>query len=127
MLSPREREVLRLLADGLVNSQISRGLLISESTTKTHVANLYEKLGAGNRTQAVLAGRRLGLIGDDDGGALVPATPQPKPPTLPPRGVALTPPLPAPVDGEDDWPRAAADRFRPSAPRQPSGRDHGLG
>ncbi len=61
-LSPREREVLELLVDGLAISQISRRLFISESTAKTHVANIYEKLGAGNRAQAVMAAVRLGLV-----------------------------------------------------------------
>jgi DNA-binding NarL/FixJ family response regulator len=61
-LSPREREVLELLVDGLAISQIARRLFISESTAKTHVANIYEKLGAGNRAQAVMAAVRLGLV-----------------------------------------------------------------
>lgn len=61
-LSPREREVLELLVDGLAISQIARRLYISESTAKTHVANIYEKLGAGNRAQAVMAAVRLGLV-----------------------------------------------------------------
>jgi DNA-binding NarL/FixJ family response regulator len=63
-LSPREREVLELLVDGLAISQIARRLFISESTAKTHVANIYEKLGAGNRAQAVMAAVRLGLVPD---------------------------------------------------------------
>ena len=63
-LSPREREVLDLLVDGLAISQIARRLFISESTAKTHVANIYEKLGAGNRAQAVMAAVRLGLVSD---------------------------------------------------------------
>ncbi len=61
-LSPREKEVLQLLVDGLAISQIARRLYISESTAKTHVANIYEKLGAGNRAQAVMAAVRLGLV-----------------------------------------------------------------
>jgi len=63
-LSPREREVLDHLVDGLAIGQISRRLFISESTTKTHVAKIYEKLGAGNRAQAVMAAVRLGLVKD---------------------------------------------------------------
>ena len=63
-LSPREREVLDLLVDGLAIAQIARRLYISESTAKTHVANIYEKLGAGNRAQAVMAAVRLGLVDD---------------------------------------------------------------
>jgi len=65
-LSPREREVLGLLADGLGVAQISRKLFISESTTKTHISKLYEKLGAGNRAQAIMAALRLGLIAPPD-------------------------------------------------------------
>jgi DNA-binding NarL/FixJ family response regulator len=61
-LSPREREVLGLLADGLGVAQISRQLYISESTTKTHISKLYEKLGAGNRAQALMTALRLGLL-----------------------------------------------------------------
>jgi DNA-binding NarL/FixJ family response regulator len=67
-LSPREREVLQLLADGLGVSQISRQLFISDSTTKTHISKLYDKLGAGNRAQALMTALRLGLLEapDDD-------------------------------------------------------------
>lgn len=61
-LSPREREVLTLLADGLGVAAISKQLFISESTTKTHISKVYEKLGAGNRAQALMTAMRLGLI-----------------------------------------------------------------
>jgi DNA-binding NarL/FixJ family response regulator len=61
-LSPREREVLNLLAEGLGVSAISKQLYISESTTKTHISKLYEKLGAANRAQALMTAMRLGLI-----------------------------------------------------------------
>ena len=61
-ISPREREVLGLLADGLAVSQIARKLFISESTAKTHISKLYEKLGAGNRAQAIMSAMRMGLI-----------------------------------------------------------------
>lgn len=61
-LSPREREVLQLLADGLGVAQISRRLFISESTTKTHISKLYEKLGAGNRAQAIMTALKQGLL-----------------------------------------------------------------
>lgn len=61
-ISPREREVLGLLADGLAVAQIARTLYISESTAKTHISKLYEKLGAGNRAQAIMAAMRMGLI-----------------------------------------------------------------
>ncbi len=61
-LSPREREVLGLLADGLGVAAISKKLFISESTTKTHISKVYEKLGAANRAQALMTAMRLGLI-----------------------------------------------------------------
>ena len=61
-LSPREREVLQLLADGLGVAQISRQLFISDSTTKTHISHLYDKLGAGNRAQALMAALKQGLL-----------------------------------------------------------------
>jgi len=61
-VSPREREVLGLLADGLAVAQIARALYISESTAKTHISKLYEKLGAGNRAQAIMSAMRMGLI-----------------------------------------------------------------
>jgi len=61
-LSPREREVLGLLAEGLGVAAISKQLFISESTTKTHISKVYEKLGACNRAQALMTAMRLGLI-----------------------------------------------------------------
>ncbi len=63
-LSPREAEVLGLLADGLSVAQISRQLYISDSTTKTHISKLYDKLGAANRAQALMTALRLGLLKD---------------------------------------------------------------
>ncbi len=61
-LTRREREVLDLLAEGLGVSSIARKLYISESTTKTHVSKLYDKLGAINRAQAIMAAVRAGLL-----------------------------------------------------------------
>ncbi|MCZ4499598.1 MAG: two component transcriptional regulator, LuxR family [Marmoricola sp.] len=61
-LSDRERQVLVLLADGLGVATIAGNLYISESTAKTHIAKVYEKLGAGNRAQALVAAMRMGLI-----------------------------------------------------------------
>ena len=53
-----------------VLAQIARRLYISESTAKTHVAKIYEKLGAGNRAQAVMAAVRLGLVPAEKAGPL---------------------------------------------------------
>jgi DNA-binding NarL/FixJ family response regulator len=61
-LSPREREVLALLADGLGVAQIAKTLFISESTAKTHISKLYDKLGAANRAQALMTAIRRGLL-----------------------------------------------------------------
>jgi len=61
-LSDRERQVLDLLADGLGVAAIAAKLYISESTAKTHIAKVYEKLGAANRAQALVAAMRAGLI-----------------------------------------------------------------
>ena len=61
-LSRRELEVLDHLVNGLAVGQIARRLFISQSTAKTHVANIYAKLGAGNRAQAVVTAIRLGLV-----------------------------------------------------------------
>ncbi len=61
-LSPREKQVLELLADGLGVAAIAKQLFISESTAKTHISKVYEKLGAANRAQALMAALRLGVI-----------------------------------------------------------------
>jgi DNA-binding NarL/FixJ family response regulator len=61
-LSDRERQVLDLLADGLGVAAIAGKLYISESTAKTHIAKVYEKLGAANRAQALVSAMRMGLI-----------------------------------------------------------------
>jgi DNA-binding NarL/FixJ family response regulator len=72
-LSPRETEVLRLLRDGLSIPAISLTMFISQSTTKTYVARLYEKLGAANRAQALMTAVRHGLIEYEQDGDAVPA------------------------------------------------------
>jgi DNA-binding NarL/FixJ family response regulator len=64
-LTEREGQVLALLKDGLSVAQVSRRMYISESTAKTHISNLYSKLDASNRTQAIMAALRLGLIRQD--------------------------------------------------------------
>lgn len=62
LLSPRERRVLDLLAQGRSNKEIARELGVSANTVKTHLANLYAKLGARRRTEAVAVARRSGVI-----------------------------------------------------------------
>jgi len=61
-LTPREFEVLQLLADGSSIREVSTALFMSDSTAKTHVAKIYSKLGAHNRASAVIAAVRLGLV-----------------------------------------------------------------
>jgi two-component system, NarL family, response regulator YdfI len=61
-LTPRETEVLRLLADGLGNKEIAAHLNISEHTIKFHIRSILAKLGASSRTEAVSRGLRSGLI-----------------------------------------------------------------
>jgi two-component system nitrate/nitrite response regulator NarL len=61
-LTPREREILELLAEGLTMQQIGRRLDISPRTVETHVANLYRKLAVRSRVQAVSRAASLGLI-----------------------------------------------------------------
>jgi DNA-binding NarL/FixJ family response regulator len=60
-LSPRQIDVLRLLAAGQSNKVICRELDVAESTIKTHLLGLFRKLGVGSRTEAVVAAAKLGL------------------------------------------------------------------
>jgi DNA-binding NarL/FixJ family response regulator len=64
-LSPREREVLHLLGQGVSIPTIARTLFVSPSTAKTYVSRLYEKLGVSNRAQALMTALRIGLIHSD--------------------------------------------------------------
>lgn len=61
-LSGREEEVLALLADGLGTGEIAGRLYLSESTAKTHITHIYQKLGAANRAQALVTAMRMGLL-----------------------------------------------------------------
>jgi DNA-binding NarL/FixJ family response regulator len=61
-LSPRESEVLDMLAKGLTNKEIARVLLISQFTVRTHVKHLFKKLGASDRTEAVAIASHQGVI-----------------------------------------------------------------
>ena len=60
-LSPREREILALLSEGLDNAQIGARLAISEKTVRNHISNVYDKLGVWNRAQAVVFARDHGF------------------------------------------------------------------
>lgn len=61
-LTSREHDVLLLLADGLSAADIGGRLHLSESTVKSHVAKIYQKLGASNRAQALVTAMRIGLL-----------------------------------------------------------------
>ena len=62
ILTPRELEILHLLAAGLQYSQIAENLVITENTLKFHIKNIYSKLGVRSRTQAVIAAQGKYLL-----------------------------------------------------------------
>ncbi len=62
LLSPREREVLALVARGMTNAEVCRALFIAPATVKNHLENIYRRLEVGRRTQAVAKARSLGLL-----------------------------------------------------------------
>lgn len=61
-LTPRELQMLELIAAGLSNKEISERINLSENTIKTHLSRVFEKLGARRRTQAVQTGKELGIL-----------------------------------------------------------------
>ncbi|MGO9338631.1 MAG: response regulator transcription factor [Terracidiphilus sp.] len=61
-ITPRELEVLVLIAEGMSNREIAQKLFVSENTVKTHSSRVFDKLGAKRRTQAVQLGKELGLL-----------------------------------------------------------------
>jgi DNA-binding CsgD family transcriptional regulator len=61
-ITPRELEVLELIAQGLSNKEIAERVFVSENTVKTHSSRVFDKLGARRRTQAVQLGKDLRLI-----------------------------------------------------------------
>jgi DNA-binding NarL/FixJ family response regulator len=62
-LTEREQEIFRLIAEGLSNAQIGKELFISETTVKTHVTHIFQKLDVRDRVQAVILAYRMGLVG----------------------------------------------------------------
>lgn len=61
-ITPRELEVLALIAEGMSNREIAEKLFVSENTVKTHSSRVFDKLSAKRRTQAVQRGKELGLL-----------------------------------------------------------------
>jgi DNA-binding NarL/FixJ family response regulator len=61
-ITRREMEILELVAQGLSNREIAEKLFVSENTVKTHCSRAFDKLGARRRTEAVLMGKKLGLL-----------------------------------------------------------------
>jgi DNA-binding CsgD family transcriptional regulator len=61
-ITPRELEILSLIAQGLSNREIAARLYVSENTVKTHCSRAFDKLGARRRTQAVQLGKQLGIL-----------------------------------------------------------------
>jgi DNA-binding CsgD family transcriptional regulator len=61
-ITPRELEILELIAEGLSNKEIAARVYVSENTVKTHSSRVFDKLGARRRTQAVQLGKELRLI-----------------------------------------------------------------
>jgi DNA-binding CsgD family transcriptional regulator len=61
-ITPRELEILTLVAQGLSNREIAARLFVSENTVKTHCSRAFDKLGARRRTQAVQLGKQLGIL-----------------------------------------------------------------
>lgn len=61
-ITPRELDVLRLIAEGLSTRQMADHLCVSDNTVKTHCSRLFDKLGVNRRTQAVQTGKQLGLL-----------------------------------------------------------------
>ncbi len=64
-LTHREREVLRLVAEGHSNAKLAKMLWVTEQTVKFHLSNVYRKLNVANRTEAAWWAQRNGLLGDD--------------------------------------------------------------
>ena len=61
-ITPREQELLQVLAEGLINRDIAARLVLEESTIRTHLRNIYRKLGVNSRLQAIQRAREIGLL-----------------------------------------------------------------
>lgn len=61
-ITPREMEILELIAQGMSNREIAEKLFVSENTMKTHSSRVFDKLGARRRPQAVQLGKEFGLL-----------------------------------------------------------------
>jgi DNA-binding NarL/FixJ family response regulator len=67
-LTEREREIFALIADGLSNAEIGERLFIGDTTVKTHITHIFQKLGVRDRVQAVVLAYRTGVFGAADSG-----------------------------------------------------------
>ena len=65
-LTPRENEILRLAARGMSNKDVADALLLSLRTVKAHLSNIFNKMGCGSRTDAIIKGLKEGYIALDD-------------------------------------------------------------
>ena len=63
-LTPREREILQLVAEGYSNGQVAKQLWVTEQTVKFHLSNVYRKLNVSNRTEAARRAQVLGILGE---------------------------------------------------------------
>ncbi|MFC2073210.1 response regulator transcription factor, partial [Chloroflexota bacterium] len=66
LLTPREIEILRLAAKGMSNKDIAKVLFLSLRTVKSHLTNIFNKMGCGSRTDAIIIGLREGYITLDE-------------------------------------------------------------
>jgi DNA-binding CsgD family transcriptional regulator len=81
-LTPREHEILACLAEGKSNRQIASTLFISVATVQNHLHNIFQKLYVANRTQAVVAAQRLGVLSAEIDG-IIHSPPPPLPYAVP--------------------------------------------